>query len=69
MPVRIRHALFPNLVDVAGERLLRHVLATKLLRNAIDFSLFLRIVVGNGDGFLVGVQNDLHVFFSLHFVQ
>ena len=60
MRVGIGNALTSNLVNVARECLLLHILPAKFLRNPVDLSQFVGVVVGNGDGFLVGVQNDLY---------
>ena len=55
--VGVLDALLPNLVDVAGESFGFHCSAAVFGNQLVHVVQLLLIVVGNGDGFLVGVQN------------
>jgi hypothetical protein len=59
MRVEIGHELTPNFVNAARERLLFYVRPVKSLRNTVDLRRLVGVVVGNGNGFLVDVQNHL----------
>ena len=61
--VRVLDALLPNLVDIAGERLGLHCSAAVFGNQLVHVVQLLLIVVGNSNGFLVGVQNDTHGLF------
>ena len=58
--VRVLDALLPNLVDVAGESLGLHCAAAVFSNQLVHVVQLLLIVVGNGNGLLVGIQNNTH---------
>jgi len=54
------HCLAPAFIDVAAERLDLRVGAAEFFDHAVDFFQLCSVVPRYSDGFLVGIQYDLH---------
>ena len=54
------NAVIPNLVDVAGKGFGFFLAVAVFGDQLVHVVQLLLIVVGNGDGFLIGVQNDTY---------
>lgn len=65
--VAVSHTLIPNVVDVALESLLLAFIARDFHNHGVHRIEFVLIVSRNGDGLLVGIENDAHIYTSLRF--
>ena len=65
--VAVVHTFIPNVVDVALEGLLLGLIARDFHYHGIHRIEFVLIVPRNGDGLLVGIENDARIDTSLRF--
>ena len=67
LSIRVLHGLFPAFGEVTTEGLDLGVGATEFLDHAVDLFQLHGVVPRYGDGLLVGIQNDFHVYTSKKF--
>jgi len=65
LSIGVLHGLFPAFGEVTAEGLDLRVGAAEFLDHAVDLFQLHGVVPRYGDGLLVGIQNDFHVFFLL----